>query len=186
MAPLFSAFDRPTYRKILPQHLADCILLPANITTSFSNGGFSVSITGRPWHSVGIDKAHEMLINKDCKMAVVHPNKEFITRVSLYFPFRSKVLQNIKKQVIPTRQESSQSSSSSARKASENILAMKRAIQCSELLPQHTTSKALRNSFSGQIATPSQQEDLLNFRKVGQADFDIYVQHAYLGTCSVS
>ena len=114
MAPLFSAFDRPTYRKIIPQHLADCILLPADITTSFSNGGFSISITGRPWHSVGIDEAHEMLINKDCKLAVVHPNKEFITRVSLYFPFHSKVLHNIKKkQVIPTRQESSPSSSSS-------------------------------------------------------------------------
>ena len=43
------------------------------------------------------DEAHEMLINKDCKLAVVHPNKEFITRVSLYFPFHSKVLHNIKK-----------------------------------------------------------------------------------------
>ena len=63
---------------------------------------------------------------------------------------------------------------------------MKRANQSSEFLPQHTTSKALKNSFSGQIATPSQQEDLLNFGKVGKADFDIYVEHAYLGTSSVA
>lgn len=28
MAPIFSAFDRPTYRKLIPQHLADCLLLP--------------------------------------------------------------------------------------------------------------------------------------------------------------
>ena len=63
---------------------------------------------------------------------------------------------------------------------------MKRAIQCSKLLPQRTTSKALRNSFSDQIVTPSQQEDLLNFRKVEQTDFDIYVRHAYLGTSSVA
>ena len=63
---------------------------------------------------------------------------------------------------------------------------MKRANQCSELLPQHITSKALKNSFSGQIVTPSQQEDLLDFRKVGRADFDIHVQHAYLGTSSVA
>ena len=185
MAPLFSAFDRPTYRKVIPMHLADCILLPADITTSFCNGGFSISITGRPWHSVGIDEAHEMLINKDCKLAVVHPNKEFITRLSLYFPFRSKVLHNIKKQIFPNRQETTSSSSSTSSKAWENTLAMKKAIQCSELLPLNNTSKALRNSFSGQIATPSQEEDLLNFRKVGQADFDTYVQHVYLGSSSV-
>ena len=59
---------------------------------------------------------------------------------------------------------------------------MKRAIECSE----HTTSKALKNFFSGQIATPSQQEELLIFRKLGQVDFHIHVQHAYLGTSSVA
>lgn len=99
MAPLFCAFDRPTYQKVIPQHLADCILLPTDILSFFSEGGFSVSITGRPWHSVGIDESHEMLINKDCKLAVVHPTKEFVSQVSLYFPFRSKVLHNLKKQV---------------------------------------------------------------------------------------
>ena len=45
MAPIFSAFDRPTYRKLIPQHLADCLLLPSNIQESFAKGGFVVSIT---------------------------------------------------------------------------------------------------------------------------------------------
>ena len=97
MAPLFCAFDRPTYWRVIPQHLADCILLPTDTSSLFSEGVFSISITGRPWHSVGIDESHEMLINKDCKLAVVHPTKEFVSRVSLYFPFRSKVLHNLKK-----------------------------------------------------------------------------------------
>jgi hypothetical protein len=52
MAPLFSALDRPTYRKIIPQHLADCLVMPEKILTSFNKGGFSVSINARPWHSV--------------------------------------------------------------------------------------------------------------------------------------
>ena len=52
MAPLYCAFDRPTYQRLLPQHLVDSILLPTNIATSLFNGGFSVSIKGRPWHSV--------------------------------------------------------------------------------------------------------------------------------------
>ncbi len=182
MAPIFCAFfDRPTYRRVIPQHLADCILLPVSISTAFSSGGFSVSVTGRSWHSVAIDEAHKMLINKDCKLAVVHPTKEFVSRVSLYFPYRSKVQHNLKKQLYPTKQCSSPTSSSCVRKASENALAMKRKIGSSELLPpKDTTSKPLRNSFTGQSASPSQQQDLLNFRSIGQADFDTFVQHAYL------
>lgn len=46
MAPVFLSFDRTTYRKLIPQHIADCLLLPQNIKTSFQNGGFSISIYG--------------------------------------------------------------------------------------------------------------------------------------------
>ena len=47
MAPIFSAFDRPTYRKLLPQHLADCLLLPSEIQEQFTQGRFVLSITGK-------------------------------------------------------------------------------------------------------------------------------------------
>ena len=30
-------------------------------------GGFAVSIRGRAGHAIGIDEAHEVCINKDCK-----------------------------------------------------------------------------------------------------------------------
>ena len=38
MVPVFTAFDRPTYHKALPQHLADCILLPPNILDNLKQG----------------------------------------------------------------------------------------------------------------------------------------------------
>jgi len=76
---------------------------------------------------VGIHEAYETLINRDCKLAVVHPNEEFITRVALYFSFHYRCYITLKKN-IPTRQESTPSSSSSAIKASKNTLAMRRAI----------------------------------------------------------
>ena len=50
MAPVFSAFDRPTYRKLLPQHLAHCLLLPNEIQEQFTQRIFVVSITGRSWY----------------------------------------------------------------------------------------------------------------------------------------
>ena len=74
-------------------------------------------------------------------------------------------------------------SQSSDKKATENTLAMKKAIEHSELLSPN--EKSLRNSFTGQSATPAQEEDLLNFRSIGQADFDTFVEHVYLGASSV-
>ena len=91
MAHVFRAMDRPTYGKLLPQHIEDCL---HDIKAKLIAGGFTMSFTGRAWHSVGLDEAHEMLINKECKTAVVSPNKEFVRRMALYFPFRSRALNN--------------------------------------------------------------------------------------------
>ena len=66
-APVFTAFDHRTYRKLIAQHLADLCSFPNKVTNSFKQGGFVVSLSGTPWHSVAIDEAHEMKINKECK-----------------------------------------------------------------------------------------------------------------------
>ena len=49
-----------------------------------SQGAFVVNICGREWHSVAIDEAHEMLINKQVKMSVVKPSEDFISRIATY------------------------------------------------------------------------------------------------------
>ena len=66
MAPVFSAFDHQTYRKLIAQHMADVYSLPTEILNFFCAGGFVVSLSGRSWHSVALDEAHEMKINKEC------------------------------------------------------------------------------------------------------------------------
>ena len=71
MAPIFTAFDHPSYQGLIAQHLADITCMPPAIMAILKQGALSVSISGRPWHSVGIDKAHEMLINKACKTSIV-------------------------------------------------------------------------------------------------------------------
>ena len=138
MAPVFSAFDRPTYRKLLPQHLADCLQLPSEIQEQFTQGRFVVSITGRSWYSVGLDESLEMLINKDCKSAVIHPNKEFISRKALYFPFRSKSISNFKNQVKPKNQENVHNLDlKTEMKSKENVHAMIIALDKSNALPSN-------------------------------------------------
>ena len=63
MAP---AFDHLSYRKLIAQHIADMSALPQEVSSVFHEGGFVVSLSGRSWHSVAIDEAHEMKINKKC------------------------------------------------------------------------------------------------------------------------
>lgn len=74
MAPLFAAFDRVKYQKLIAMHIVDMLSLPTDTLSHLQSGGFTVSIKGRPCHSIGIDEAHEMCVNKD--------SKEYATGVS--------------------------------------------------------------------------------------------------------
>ena len=56
-------------------------------------GGFTVSILGRPGHSVGIDEAHEMCVNKDCKEFITRPSGDYINRVARFLPIRAKAME---------------------------------------------------------------------------------------------
>ena len=67
MAPVFTAFDHPTYQKLISNHISDLLSLPQSVLLMFEQGAFVVNIRGRSWHSVGLDEAHEMLINRQCK-----------------------------------------------------------------------------------------------------------------------
>ena len=101
MAALFTAFDRPNYQKLLPQHIVNILTIPKEILSHLSNGGFTVSITGRPFHSVGIDEAHEMCINKECKEYITRPSADYINRTAMFLPVRAKSMKNIETQLFP-------------------------------------------------------------------------------------
>ena len=77
MAPLFTAFDHPTYQKLISNHIADILDMPPSLLM-LKQGGFVVSISGREGHSVAIDEAHKMLINKNIKEAVVKPSEDYM------------------------------------------------------------------------------------------------------------
>lgn len=93
MAAVYSAFDRPIYQRLVPQHLADLLCFPAPVLQHLQKGAISVRLTKGTGHAVGLD---EVKINKDAKFAVVRPSKELMERISNFMPFRAKCLNNLK------------------------------------------------------------------------------------------
>ena len=45
--------------------------MPPSVLYQLKQGGWTVSLTGRPCHSVGIYECHKMCINKDCKKYII-------------------------------------------------------------------------------------------------------------------
>ena len=54
--------------------------MPSDVMRFLESGAFVCSNTGRHMHSVALDEAHEMLVNKDLK-TIVHPSKEYLDRM---------------------------------------------------------------------------------------------------------
>ena len=67
IGPLFAAFDRPHYQKLIPCHLHEVLLMPQEIIDHFESGAFVCSVTGSSVRSIALDEEHEMLVNKDLK-----------------------------------------------------------------------------------------------------------------------
>ena len=85
MVPLFCAYDRPCYQRLIPNHIACVHNYPAEIIDSFKKGGFTVKVKGGIGHAVAIDEVHEMLINRDMKMAVARPTTPYLKKTTHFF-----------------------------------------------------------------------------------------------------
>lgn len=94
MAADFAAYDHPNYQKLITQHIMDVLHMPEELVQYLQGGGFALSITGRPFHSVGLDECHEMLINRHVKEAIVRPSPDYISRVAKYIPTRMKSIEH--------------------------------------------------------------------------------------------
>ena len=191
MAPVFTAFDHSTYQKVISQHLADILCMPPPILAMFQQGAFVVSVCGRTWHSVAIDEAHEMLINKQCKTSMSRPTEDYINRVAHYIPYRTKALENLRHQLFPEATpklltvESPFSLNRNDHKFEQNVKVQVETIQSSSLFETTIKNRGLFNPFTNQKATQQQSHDLLNFRQIGQEDYELRIAYFILRQPSV-
>ena len=191
MAAVFTAFDHPNYLRLISRHLADMLTMPHSVMAMFQQGAFVVSIKGREWHSVGIDEAHEMLINKSCKMSIVRPSPDHINRIVKYLPYRTKALDNLCAYLFPEREKKEimsfpLSNKPEDVKREQNICCQIEAISKIGMLEHVTTNRGLFNPFTKQVATTQQSSDLLTFRSIGQQKFLNHITVSILKQSSVS
>ena len=60
MAPLIAAFDRDTYERIIPRHLAVLKSFPTHVLRCLKEGGFTVNDIGRKFYAVAFDEARDV------------------------------------------------------------------------------------------------------------------------------
>ena len=193
MAPLFCAYDRTTYQRLIPNHLAAIQTFPPMIIDCFKKGGFAINVKGGSGHYVGLDEAHEMCINKDME-AVVRPTQAYLQKTSLFLRHRIDLHKALMKQLFQGSTETTENTkpsvfdlTSEVKKREENINSMISAIEDSNLLPQEVhNNRGLVNYFSNKEATHQQAFDLLNFRKIGSDDLTQYIKHRILRQPSTS
>ena len=178
MCPLFTAFDRLNYMKILPQHFSEVISLPERIKECFISGGFVCIIRGKQMHAVALDEAHEMLVNKDIKTSVVRPSKEYLDKIMYYFPVRSVLCKQLVQQISPPTVSEKEvtifDSTPHALRCEENIVSMLSKLGESHALDHVHENRALIG-MDGTVATPEQHRDLMSFRDIGQQYSEAYI-----------
>lgn len=98
IAPIFTALDHLVYQKLISQHLADMLTMPAPVLTISQQGEFVASILGYPWHSVAIDESYEMLISKKLLKTAKHQLSDQFQIIAIGLPNTSLCLmKNLKK-----------------------------------------------------------------------------------------
>lgn len=137
--------------------------MPPKLLNFFEKGGFAVSLSGRQYHSVGIDEAHEMLINKHTKQAIVRPSKEYIDRMAKYIPHQMNQGDKFKAEIFNTSKRSDARHATLptilitdclTNKQEQNITKLMEKVE--ELLPsfnQISANRGLVNVFTNRVAS---------------------------------
>ena len=198
MAADFTAFDHPTYQKLISQHVVDLQSFPSLLMQYMENGGFALSISGNIIHSVGLDECHEMLINRHMKEAISKPSQDYISRVATYIPARVKCIEQLKSEIFedkttqPSRRSAQATKSAvflgdpSDSKSEANVQSQMDKLAQVKLLPHNiTTNRGLVNPFRNLTASTAQREDLLSFHQLGKKLFENRVKAYVLKQASV-
>ena len=186
LTPIFHAMDRPVYLKLVPFHLAELKQFPPNIFQQLERGAFAVSISGHDGCCVALDEAHEMLINKEFKMAMNSTSMGSMSRLLHYLPYRSRVLKNLKDQIGSASLSSSNDQSnmlSLFKQHEENVSHyVCKLREAAVLFKQGQQPDHISHIFTGEVSSDVVSQDLQSFYEKGEEDLQAYIKCVVLNT----
>lgn len=162
MAAIFSAMDRPTYLRLIPQHLRDLATMPKGVLEHLEDGGFSVCLSETDWRGVALVECYEMMINKVSKGALIRPTEQkFQTMFNSY-----QCVNNLKQQLHPehdlnTTHKFTHKPTGKDRTEDSNVRAMRESIATHCMFHHVPINKGLWNFLEGKQATEEQKRDMM-------------------------
>ncbi len=131
-----------------------------------------------------------MLINKECKNAVVKPSEDYMKRMATYLTYRTRTLNNFKAELFSQCMKTTVtpptfSSKPMDQKHKNNVQSQIKALCKVSLLPLTEVNRGLMNLFNGTEATVQQHYDLLNFRHIGEEEYKLRISYNILKQPSV-
>ncbi|XP_041452570.1 uncharacterized protein LOC121405715 isoform X1 [Lytechinus variegatus] len=169
MIPLFQAFDRQNYSTLIPGHLSMICGFPDYIREHFEKGAFVASISGKNFSHIGLDEAHEMLINRDCKMALTHSLPKDMNTLAGTLENQAKMISTLEDQLGITKPNKYQRDLdlSVIKLEFDNVKSYFEKLSNTQIFHSNQ-SACLSHIFTEKPATAVQQQSLLNFRKMGK------------------
>ena len=116
-----------------------------------------------------------MLVNKDLKITIVRPTREYLDRMLYYYPVRSMVQKAVNRELLLMIDDARSKVCifdpfPHSVKKEENVECTMTKVQTSNSLVISGEPSRCFKSISGQVINPEQQIDLLGFWEVGKKD----------------
>ena len=164
LTELFFAYSRDKYEVVSTNALADSYTYPSEIIEEFKNGQWTVSVKGRPFHSLALDEAHECIINRKLKQITTRPSHFRMVELSDFMAYLDTVTSGLDSHVFKHHKIKDYTKKTSCTRA--NILY--RLIKEKKVFSDILNTRKLYNLFVDSPPPPPELlaanvEDLLQF-----------------------
>lgn len=128
-----------------------------------------------------------MQINRACKTGIVHPSKDYLSRIMAYLPHRTECIENLREQLFPEEKPITSTVSSfqsNDGKGQKNIHAIMSVVLACSIMEKRPDCGL--HTLSNKKASAEQEHDLLSSYQTGSVEFQKYIKHYILKESSVA
>lgn len=143
-----------------------------------------MSISGTPGCCVALDEAHEMIINKEVKIAMTSTGMGSLARLLHYLPYRAQLLKILKSELhISDTNDHECESHSFYRLTEGNVTKYLEKLQDADHLFSATDEPDnISHIFTGEVASPTVSSDLKTFYEKGEQDLNAFINCVVLNS----